>query len=53
MNENTRKKLEEELKQMINKSDDTKTRQERRLTRTGTGNVIRRRAGEKDKRFSA
>ena len=52
MNEGTRIKLEEELKKMIEKADQKNTKQERRVTKTGTGNVIRRRAGEKEKRFS-
>jgi len=53
MNEDTRRKLEENLKKMINNSDQIKTKKERQITKTGTGNVIRRRAGEKEKRFSA
>ncbi len=52
MNENRRKELEEKLKKMIDISDQTKTRQEQRKTKIGTGNVIRRRAGEKDKRLT-
>ena len=53
MNEDRRKELEEQLKKMIDNSNQTKERKEQRKTRTGTGNVIRRRAGEKDKRFSS
>ena len=52
MNENRKKELEEQLKKMIDLSAQSKEREEQRKTRTGTGNVIRRRAGEKDKRFS-
>lgn len=53
MEENRRKELEEQLKKMIDNSDQEKDRKEQRKTRTGTGNIIRRRPGEKDKRFSA
>ena len=52
MNENTRLQLEEKLKKMITRLDQTETKQERPKTPTGTGNFILRRAGEKDKRFS-
>ena len=53
MKEVKRTELEEQLKKMIDKTDQAKDRKEKRKTRTGTGNVIRRRAGEKEKRFSA
>ncbi len=53
MEEGKRRDLEEQLKKMIDNSNQQKDRKEQRKTRTGTGNVIRRRAGEKDKRFSA
>jgi hypothetical protein len=53
VNEDRRKELEEQLKKMIDNSSQAKERKEHRKTRTGTGNVIRRRAGEKDKRFSS
>lgn len=53
MNEDTRRKLEENLKKMINNSDQVKMKKEQRVRKTGTGNIIRRRAGEKEKRFSA
>ena len=52
MNEGTRIRLEEELKKMIEKADQKKSKQKQQVTKTGTGNVIRRRAGEKEKRFS-
>ena len=52
MNEGTKLRLEEELKKMINQAEQKNTEQEQRIIKTGTGNVIRRRAGEKDKRFS-
>ena len=51
MNTDTRKKLEEQLKKMINKSDNIKAKKEQPINKTGAGNIIRRRSGEKDKRF--
>ena len=51
MNTETRKKLEEQLKKMIDNSDNVKAKKEQPINKTGAGNVIRRRAGEKDKRF--
>jgi hypothetical protein len=51
--ENRRIELEEELKKMIDNSSQKQEKKEQRKIRNGTGNVIRRRAGEKDKRFSA
>ncbi len=53
MEEGKRRDLEEQLKKMIDNSDQKKDRKERGKTRSGTGNIIRRRAGEKDKRFSS
>ncbi len=53
MNTDTRKKLEEQLKKMINNSDKVKAEKEQPRIQTGAGNVIRRRTGEKDKRFYA
>ena len=52
MNTDTRNKLEEQLKKMINNSDNLKTKKEQTVIKTGAGNVIRRRAGEKDKRLT-
>ena len=52
MNENRKKELEEQLKKMIDLSNQSKEREKQRKTMTGTGNIIRRRAGEKEKRFS-
>ena len=52
MNENRKRELEEQLKKMIDLSNQSKEREEQRKTITGTGNIIRRRSGEKDKRFS-
>ena len=53
MNTEAQKKLEEKLKKMINDSILKKDKKERPVTKMGNGNVIRRRAGEKDKRFFA
>ena len=53
MQEDRRRELEEQLKKMIDNSDQKKDRKEQRKTRSGTGNIIRRRAGEKDKRISS
>ncbi|NLD38452.1 MAG: hypothetical protein GX654_16455 [Desulfatiglans sp.] len=50
--ENKRSSLEEQLKKMIENSIKKKEEKERPKTRSGTGNIIRRRAGEKDTRFS-
>ena len=52
MNKGTRLRLEEELRKMIEKSDQKNSEQARPPAKTGRGNVIRRRAGEKDKRIS-
>ena len=52
MEENKRSTLEEQLKKLIDDSDKKKVEKEKPKTRTGTGNIIRRRAGEKDTRFS-
>ena len=53
MEEDKRSALEEQLKKMIENSSQEKEKKEQPKTRTGTGNIIRRRAGEKEKRFSA
>ena len=53
MEENKRSSLDEQLKKMIENSIKKKEENEKPVTRTGTGNIIRRRAGEKDTRFSA
>ncbi|MFC1494701.1 hypothetical protein ACFL6W_05425 [Thermodesulfobacteriota bacterium] len=52
MNTDTRKKIEEQLKKMIDNSDKKKAKKEQPINKIGVGNVIRRRAGEKEKRFS-
>jgi hypothetical protein len=52
MNEGTRNQLEVKLKKMFNHLDQAKAKQKQPVTQSGTGNIIRRRAGEKEKRFS-
>ncbi|MBN2418628.1 MAG: hypothetical protein JXL81_04535 [Deltaproteobacteria bacterium] len=51
MEQDKRSALEEQLKKMIEKTTQEKEKKEQPKTKTGSGNVIRRRAGEKDKRF--
>ena len=53
MNEGTRNQLEAKLKEMLNNFDQNKAKEKQPIIRSGTGNIIRRRAGEKEKRFSA
>jgi len=53
MNEGTRNQLNAKLKKMINHFDQIKAEQKQPKTQSGTGNIIRRRAGEKEQRFSA
>jgi hypothetical protein len=52
MNEDTRNQLELKLKEMLNHFDQSKAKQKQTIPQTGAGNIIRRRNGEKDKRFS-
>ena len=52
MNEGTRNRLEAKLKKMFNHLDQAKTKQNQPIPQQGTGNIIRRRKGEKEKRFS-
>ncbi len=52
MNEGTRNQLEVKLKKMLDQLDQAKAKQITPIPQSGTGNIIRRRAGEKDKRFS-
>ena len=52
MNEGTRNQLEVELKNMLNHLDHLKAKQKQPIPQPGTGNIIRRRKGERDKRFS-
>jgi len=53
MNEATRNQLEAKLKKMVDHFDQIKAKQKQPITQSGTGNIIRRRAGEKEQRFSA
>jgi hypothetical protein len=52
MNEGTRDQLEIKLKKMLNRLDKAEAKQKQPIPQPGTGNIIRRRKGEKDKRFS-
>jgi hypothetical protein len=52
MNKGTQKQLDAKLKKMLNHLDQAKAKQKQPIPQPGTGNIIRRRAGEKDKRFS-
>ncbi|MFC1824316.1 hypothetical protein ACFL9T_16525 [Thermodesulfobacteriota bacterium] len=52
MNEGTRNQLEVKLKKMLDHFDQAKAKQKQPITQPGVGNIIRRRKGEKDKRFS-
>ncbi len=48
MNEGVRNQLEAKLKKML---DEAEAKKRKPKTQSGTGNIIRRRAGEKEKRF--
>ena len=52
MNEGTRNQLEVKLKRMLNRLDQVEAKQKQPIPQSGSGNIIRRRKGEKDKRFS-
>ena len=52
MNEGTRNQLDARLKKMLDHLDQAKAKQKQPIPQPGTGNIIRRRKGEKDKRFS-
>jgi hypothetical protein len=52
MNKGSRKILEVKLKKMLNHLDKAKAKQKQPIIQSGTGNIIRRRVGEKEKRFS-
>ena len=52
MNEGTRKTLDTKLKKMLNHLDQVKDKQKQPIPQSGAGNIIRRRTGEKEKRFS-
>ena len=51
MNKGTRNLLEAKLKKMLNHLDQAKAKQKQPITQSGTGNIIRRRAGEKKSVF--
>jgi hypothetical protein len=50
--ENRRNQLDAKLKEMIKHFDQAEAKRNEPLTQSATGNAIRRREGEKDKRFS-
>jgi len=52
MNESTRNQLDIKLKKLLNQLDKGQEKQKQPTLKPGTGNTIRRRKGEKDKRFS-
>ena len=52
MEQERRNQLDVELKKMIKHFDQAEDNRNRPRTQFGTGNGIRRREGEKDKRFS-
>jgi hypothetical protein len=52
LNEGTQNQLGVKLKKMLSQLDQAKAKQKQPVTQSGTGNIIRRRAGEKEKRFS-
>lgn len=52
MNKGTRIQLETKLKKMLHQFDQAEARQKRPINRSGAGNIIRRRAGKEEKRFS-
>lgn len=51
MKEGTRNQLEAKLKKMLNDLDQEKDREGKAISQFAAGNIIRRRKGEKDKRF--
>jgi hypothetical protein len=53
MNEGIRNHLDAKLKKMLDHLDQIKAKKMKPITQSGTGNIIRRRAGEKEKRFSS
>jgi hypothetical protein len=52
MNEGTRNQLELRLKKMLDHLDQAEAKKKPSIPQAVTGNIIRRRRGEKDKRFS-
>ena len=51
MEKNRRNQLEAKLKEMIKNLDQAEAKRKKPITQSGTGNAIRRREGEKAKRF--
>ena len=51
MNQGTRNQLEVRLKRMVDHLDQAEAKQKPSIPQSGTGNIIRRRKGQKDKRF--
>jgi hypothetical protein len=52
MNRGAQNHLEAKLKKMLDHFDQAKVKQKQPIYQSGAGNIIRRRAGKKDKRFS-
>jgi hypothetical protein len=52
MNEGTRNQLDAKLKKMLDNLDQAKAKKRKPITQSGTGNIISRRAGKKERRFS-
>ncbi len=52
MQESKRNQLEAKLKRMLKQLDQAEAKQKQPANQSGVGNVVRRRAGQKDKRFS-
>jgi hypothetical protein len=44
-------RLDAKFKKMLKQHDEAETKRRQPVTRPGVGNIIRRRKGEKDKRF--
>jgi hypothetical protein len=53
MNKGTRDELNERLKKMLDDFDSDQNKQKQPAKPSGKGNIIRRRAGKKEKRFSS
>ena len=51
MNEGTRSQLKVKLRKMLNQFYQAKAQPKKPVPQSGTGNIIRRRAGEEEKRF--
>ena len=52
MNEGTRNRLDAKLKKMLDHFDQAKSKKRNPITQSAIGNIIRRRVGKEDKRFS-